>query len=96
MHATITTVAFRTPAAREEALDRLAELVATAATLPGVVTACIVDTGPGEITMFTAYASEAAAEAASGALRPALAAAIGPLVSGPPARRAGRVVAVAP
>jgi quinol monooxygenase YgiN len=96
MHATITTVRFPTSAAREAALDQLARLVRTAATLPGVVTACVVDTGPDELTMFTAYANEAAAESASGELRPALSAAIGPLVSGPPERRAGRVVAIAP
>ncbi len=96
MHATITTLQFPTAAAREEALDQLARLVRTAATLPDLVTTCVVDSGPDEITMFTAYVDEAAAEAVSAELRPALAAAVGALVSGPPTRRAGRVVAMAP
>lgn len=96
MHATVTRLHFPTAAAREAALDQLAELVRTAATLRGVVTAYIVDTGPDEITMFTVYANEAAAKAAGEELRPALSAAIGPLVTGPPERGAGRVVVVAP
>jgi quinol monooxygenase YgiN len=96
MYATITTVRFRTAAARDAALDQLARLVRTAATLPGVITVGIVDTGADELTIFTVYASEAAAESASSDFRPALSAAIGPLVSAPPDRRAGRVVAVAP
>jgi hypothetical protein len=96
MHATITTLRIPNAAARAGALDQLAVLVRTAGSLAGVVTACVVETGHDEITMVTVYADEAAAEAASDELRPALAEAIGPLVSGPPERRAGSVAAFVP
>jgi hypothetical protein len=96
MYATITTLQFPTAQARATALEPLAGLVGSAAGVAGVVSACVVETGPDELTMVTVYADEDAAAAASAELRPALAAAIGPLVSGPPARRSGRVAALVP
>jgi hypothetical protein len=96
MHGTITTLRFPTAEAREAAVERLAPLVQEAATHDEVLVASVVEIGLDELVMFTAYADEAAAEAVSATLRPALAEAIGPLVSAPPERRTGRVVALAP
>jgi hypothetical protein len=92
MYATITELTFHDPQSLLQATCNLEDLVAEARNLPGFRALCVVQTETNAAAMVTLYDSEADLESGSAKLRPRLAEAIGPLVSGNPRRVAGTVL----
>jgi hypothetical protein len=92
MHATVTRLTFQRDERVEAAEAALRQVIDGLPTTLGVRDCYIVMTAARELVLFTAYDSEAKADAASASVRPAIAAAVGPLVAGTPSRSEGRVV----
>jgi hypothetical protein len=92
MHATVTRLRFQSDEGAEAAETALRRVIDGLRTTLGVRDCYVVETAARVLVLFTAYDSQAKADAASASMRPMIAAAVGPLVAGTPSRSEGRVV----
>jgi hypothetical protein len=92
MHATVTRLRFQSDERAEAAEAALRRVIDGLPATLGVRDCYLVETAARELVLFTAYGSEAEADAASASMRPLIAAEVGPLVAGTPSRSEGRVV----
>jgi hypothetical protein len=92
MHATLTRLSFQSDDGVEAAEAALRRVIDGLPATLGVRDCYVVETAARALVLFTAYDSEAEADAASASMRPMIAAEVGPLVAGTPSRSEGRVV----
>jgi hypothetical protein len=92
MHATVTHLSFQNDERVKAAAAALHRIIDRLPSTLGMRDCYVVQTAARELVLFTAYDSEAEAAAASASMRPAIATAVGPLVTGRPSRSEGPVV----
>jgi hypothetical protein len=92
MYATITELSFRSPDSLQQATRNLGDLLPEARQLAGFRALYVVQTDVYAAAMVTIYDSQADLEEGSAQLRPQVAQAVGPFVSGAPRRVAGPVL----
>jgi hypothetical protein len=92
MHATVTRLRFESDEGIAAAAAALRTMIAGLPKTVGIRDCYVVEAGARELILLTVYTSAADANATSASMRPAIAAAVGPLVAGPPSRSEGRVL----